>query len=186
MDVTTLKPFRQSACQDPVAIQVLTIAKLQKGNAPSSSSSSPNPRNFDRQRYPPKKEQYASTVPPRAKGGGFKDRRGARPPPFGDSLSKLENVTALPHKDGRLDMEAYSKYKEEVSDAKSTMRSERRNASDAFRRVISARLARNPPSRGRKTSIKEKILSGNPNKHALNGSSIRRSSITLAPPHAAR
>jgi hypothetical protein len=32
VDVTTLKPFRQSNCQDPVATQVLMIAKLQKVN----------------------------------------------------------------------------------------------------------------------------------------------------------
>ncbi len=40
MDVTTLKPFRQSACQDPIAQQILW---LKKGlTAEDSSSSSPS------------------------------------------------------------------------------------------------------------------------------------------------
>jgi hypothetical protein len=33
-------------------------------------------------------------------------------PPYQDSLAKLETVTALPHKDGRIDMGAHGKYKE--------------------------------------------------------------------------
>ena len=52
MDVTTLKPFRQSACNDPVAQQIL---KLTKGLASESSSSSTHsPKLYqNRQRSPP-------------------------------------------------------------------------------------------------------------------------------------
>jgi hypothetical protein len=51
MDVTTLKPFRQSACQDPVAQQIL---RLKKGLTAEDSSSSTTARpNQNRARYPP-------------------------------------------------------------------------------------------------------------------------------------
>ncbi len=72
VDATTLKLFRQSACQDPVTTQILMISKLQKGNSSNSISSSLNPRTFERHRFQPKKEQYAAIFPPKAKGGVFK------------------------------------------------------------------------------------------------------------------
>jgi hypothetical protein len=49
------------------------------------------------------------------RGGGrlpSNNMSGNRPPPSADFLSKLESVAALPQKDGRVDMDAYSKYKE--------------------------------------------------------------------------
>jgi hypothetical protein len=62
MDVTTLKRFRQNACNDPVAIQNLGLCKPKDG----SSSQAPNP---PKPRFPPKafpatKESFASEVSP--------------------------------------------------------------------------------------------------------------------------
>ena len=109
MDVTTLKPFRQSACTDPVAVQIL---KLNRGlTSEGSSSSSQNPRPANRSRYPSRKEGYASEIRP-AKGKG----KGRNAPPNQNrsppDQSKLDQISNLPHKDGKLDMEQYSKYKE--------------------------------------------------------------------------
>jgi hypothetical protein len=87
------------------------IAKLQRGNASSSSAPGPSPKN-ERPRYPPRKEHYASNLPPKPRGKFAPPRRENRPPASQDSLAKLEAVTALPHKDGRIDMDAYGKYKE--------------------------------------------------------------------------
>jgi hypothetical protein len=114
LDVTTLEAFRQSACQDPVAVKILKLDKLSSMSLTNANSSSSvnTKQQQGRQRYPPRKEQYSSTFPPRAKGGGPKGKGGGYRLPPGDSLSKLESISALPHKEGRLDMDAYSKYKE--------------------------------------------------------------------------
>ncbi len=79
MDVTTLKPFRQSACLDPVAQQIL---KLSKGLSSEVSSSS-NSRPPGGSQYPSRKENYsrkegyASEMRPhKGKGKG----RGTPPP----------------------------------------------------------------------------------------------------------
>ena len=72
LDATTLKTFRQSSCHDPVALQILKLDKLSSMSLTANSSSSTGPKPHPgRQRYPPpRKEQYSSTFPPRAKGGG--------------------------------------------------------------------------------------------------------------------
>ena len=107
MDVTTLKPFRQSACTDPVAVQIL---KLNRGVAVEGSSSNSRPPN-NRSRYPTRKESYSAEFTPN-KGKGKK----VNYPPKGNrtvpDTAKLDQVANLPHKDGKLDMEQYSKYKD--------------------------------------------------------------------------
>ena len=45
MDVTTLKPFRQSACTDPVAVQILKLNRGLTSEGSSSSSQNPRPAN---------------------------------------------------------------------------------------------------------------------------------------------
>ncbi len=76
LDVTTLKAFRQNACQDPVAMQILKLDKLQSALGSSSAAFSAPSRERQQSRkpqYPPRKEQYAATLPPKAKereGGG--------------------------------------------------------------------------------------------------------------------
>jgi hypothetical protein len=62
MDVTTLKRFRQSACNDPVAIQILSLLKPKE----ASSTVLPGSRKL---RYAPRlptgtKESFATEVPP--------------------------------------------------------------------------------------------------------------------------
>ncbi len=103
VDVTTLKPFRQSACQDPVAIQVLTIAKLLKGNAPSSTDNDIRPR----------RNSTPLLSPPRPKEG---DLRIGRVPalPLLEILSRsLRMSRPSPIRmDASTWNEAYSKYKE--------------------------------------------------------------------------
>ena len=103
MDVTTLKRFRQNACNDPVAIQILGLARAKDG----SSSAAPNPR---KPRFPSKaplaaKESFAGEVPPRS------GKAQGQPRNFAES-SKLDSPSSLPHKDGKIDMAQYSKYKE--------------------------------------------------------------------------
>jgi hypothetical protein len=125
LDVTTLKPFRQSACLDPVAQQILTISRI--GKMESSSGSLPNSRPPSRNRFTPRRESYASHLQPQGKGGSARGKggnrhgnrppsahgNGNRPPPSPDALAKLESISALPQRDGRMDMDAYSKYKVE-------------------------------------------------------------------------
>jgi hypothetical protein len=114
LDVTTLKSFRQSACQDPVAMQILKLDKLQSASGSSSAVSNAPSRERQQHRKPQyshRKEQYAAALPPKAKGKGGGTNGGNRLPQ-GEQLSKLETIAALPHKEGRLDMDAYSKYKE--------------------------------------------------------------------------
>ncbi len=114
LDVTTLKSFRQSACQNPVAMQILKLDKLQSASGSSSAVSNAPSRKRQQHRkpqYSPRKEQYAASLPPKAKGRGGGTNGGNRLP-LGEQLSKLETIAALPHKEGRLDMDAYSKYKE--------------------------------------------------------------------------
>ena len=105
MDVTTLKRFRQSACNDPVAIQILSLVKPKE----ASGSLSLNSR---KPRYAPRlptgtKESFATELPPK---GGKNSARPPRPPP-GD-LSRLDQLSQLPQKDGKVDMAQYAKYKE--------------------------------------------------------------------------
>ena len=110
MDVTTLKRFRQSACNDPVAMQILALAKPKE--ASSSQLSSPRKPRFAPRLPTGAKESFATEVP--HKGG----RNSPRPPrpPTGD-LSKLDQLSQLLHKDGRRKgghdgMTQYAKYKE--------------------------------------------------------------------------
>jgi hypothetical protein len=104
MDVTTLKRFRQNACTDPVAVQILTLNRHKDG----SSSQDASPR---KPRFPPKalttaKESFAAEIAPRHGKGP------PRPPrPAGES-SKLDQPASLPQKDGKVDMAQYAKYKE--------------------------------------------------------------------------
>ena len=90
MDVTTLKPFRQSACLDPVAQQII---KLSKGLLPEGSSSNARPPGGSR--YPPRKEHYprkegyASEMRPqkgKGKGRGNPPNQNRTP----SDMSKLE------------------------------------------------------------------------------------------------
>ncbi len=105
MDVTTLKRFRQSACNDPVAIQILAIAKPK--DASSSQQYGPRKPRFTPREPTGTKESFAAEVP--YKGG----KNPSRPPrlPTGD-LSKLDQPSQLPQKDGKIDMTQYAKYKE--------------------------------------------------------------------------
>ncbi len=103
MDVTTLKRFRQNACNDPVAIQILGLAK------PKDGSSSVT-QNLRKPRFPPKtspvaKESFAGEVHPR-QGKIQGQQRNA------GEMSKLDNPSSLPQKDGKVDMTQYAKYKE--------------------------------------------------------------------------
>jgi hypothetical protein len=148
MDVTTLKPFRQSACQDPVAQQIL---KLTKGlTSEGSSSSAPSTRpNQNRSRYPPRKEGYASELRP-AKGKG--KRRSFPPnqhrtPPDQSKLDQIANF--LPHKDGKVDMEQYGKYKEGGLRQKLHEAIRALSAFAAWQPGIFVQLAPSLPSHGR-------------------------------------
>jgi hypothetical protein len=92
----------------------LKIDKLQSVSGSSSAASRAPARERQHARkphYPPRKEQYSATLLPKAKGKGGRANDGNRLPQ-GEQLAKLETVAALPHKEGRLDMDAYSKYKE--------------------------------------------------------------------------
>jgi hypothetical protein len=75
MDVTTLKRFRQTACNDPVAMQILSLVKPKE----ASSTLLPGSR---KPRYAPRlptgtKESFATEVPPK---GGKTSARPPRPP----------------------------------------------------------------------------------------------------------
>jgi hypothetical protein len=102
MDVTTLKRFRQNACNDPVAIQILGLAK------PKDGSSSVT-QNLRKPRFPPKtspvaKESFAGEVHPRQ--GKIQGQ-----PRNAGEMSKLDSPSSLPQKDGKVDMTQYAKYK---------------------------------------------------------------------------
>jgi hypothetical protein len=64
MDVTTLKRFRQSACNDPVAIQILSLNRPKEG----SSSNARRPKFAPRTASTPK-ESFPSEIT-HAKGKG--------------------------------------------------------------------------------------------------------------------
>lgn len=96
MDVTTLKRFRQNACTDPVAIQILNLNRHKDG----SSSQEASPR---KPRFPPKalsagKESFAAEIAPRH------GKSQSRPPRLAGDSSKLDQPAILPQKDGKVDM----------------------------------------------------------------------------------
>ncbi len=106
MDVTTLKRFRQAACTDPVAIQILGLNRAKEG-----SSSNPRKSKFVPRTNLELKESFPMEYAPKpAKGKGR-----AHPPnnrtPTADA-TKLDQISSLPHKDGKLDMDQYAKYKD--------------------------------------------------------------------------
>jgi hypothetical protein len=108
MDVTTLKRFRQSACSDPVALQILALVRPKE----SSSSSSAQPPGFRKPRFAPclpsgPKESFAAEAPHK---GGKDSFRPSRPP--SSVLAQLDHPSRLPQKDGKVDMTQYAKYKE--------------------------------------------------------------------------
>jgi hypothetical protein len=104
--VTTLKRFRQAACNDPVALQILALLK------PKEASSSSQPSGPRKPRFAPRlptgaKESFASEVQTKA------GKSSPRPPrPHTGNLSQLDQPSQLPHKDGKVDMTQYAKYKE--------------------------------------------------------------------------
>ncbi len=109
MDVATLKRFRQSACNDPVTMQILSLNRPKEG----SSSNARRPKFAPRTTTAPK-ESFPSEITHvkgkgKGKSGGTTPRNNRAPP---DS-SKLDAIASLPHKDGKIDMEQYSKYKDE-------------------------------------------------------------------------
>ena len=104
MDVTTLKRFRQNACTDPVAVQILNLNRHKDG----SSSQEASPR---KPRYPTKapaapKESFSAEIAPRQGKGQ------PRPPRLAGDSAKLDQPSSLPQKDGKVDMGQYAKYKE--------------------------------------------------------------------------
>jgi hypothetical protein len=109
MDVTTLKRFRQSACNDPVAIQILSLNHPKEGS--STNSSTRKPKFVPRTTAVPKESFPAEITPAKGKGRGRNQNapRNNRTPP---DASKLDQVASLPHKDGKIDMKQYSKYKD--------------------------------------------------------------------------
>ncbi len=115
MDVTTLKRFRQAACTDPVALQILGLTRP-KDNA-SSSTRRPKfvPRTSTGSKFVPRtstgpKESYPTELTPRSgKGKGKQHSTGAR---ASQDASKLDQISSLPHKDGKIDMDQYAKYKD--------------------------------------------------------------------------
>ena len=106
IDVTTLKRFRQAACNDPVALQILALLR------PREASSSSQPSGPRKPRFAPRlptgaKESFAAETPAKA---GKSSPRPPRPPP--GNLAQLDQPSQLPHKDGKVDMTQYAKYKE--------------------------------------------------------------------------
>ncbi len=103
MDVTTLKRFRQNACNDPVAIQILGLVKAKD----SSSFVAPNLRKprFLPKASPAAKESFAGEVPPRQGRPQGQSRNSGE-------TAKLDSPSSLPQKDGKVDMAQYAKYKE--------------------------------------------------------------------------
>ena len=106
MDVTTLKHFRQAACTDPVAVQVLGLNRAKEG----SSSAPRKPKFVPRTTNPAPKESYAAELAP--KQGKGKPRNHPSGNRNHHDSTKLDQISSLPHKDGKLDMEQYSKYKD--------------------------------------------------------------------------
>jgi hypothetical protein len=106
MDVTTLKKFRQASCSDPVAIQILALYK--SNDTSGSSSSTARPPRFAPRIPPGTKESHATALPPCAGKGQGRPAAG-----LSTDSSKLDQPSSLPQKDGRVDMDQYSKYKEE-------------------------------------------------------------------------
>ncbi len=100
MDATTLKRFRQSACNDPVALQILGLNKPKDG-----SSAQPKPR-FPPKTPPSSKESFATELHPKP------GKNLTRPPRPAADWSKLDQPSQLPQKDGKVDMTQYGKYKE--------------------------------------------------------------------------
>jgi hypothetical protein len=76
MDVTTLKPFRQSTCLDPVAQQIFQLSRI--GKMESCSASTTNSRHPNRNRFARRKESYAAHLQPKAKGGFARIKGGNR------------------------------------------------------------------------------------------------------------
>ncbi len=108
MDVTTLKRFRQSACNDPVAIQILSLNRPKEG----SSHNARKPKFLPRTTAAPKESFPSEIAPSKGKGKGKSSGnapRNNRTPP---DPSQLDAISNLPHKDGKIDMEQYSKYKD--------------------------------------------------------------------------
>ncbi len=105
MDVTTIKKFRQASCSDPVAIQILALNRA-KDTSGSSSSTARSPRFAPRLPHGTK-ESHATSLPPRT--GKGQGRPATRP---STDTSKLDQPSSLPQKDGRVDTDQYSKYKE--------------------------------------------------------------------------
>ncbi len=91
-----------------MAIQILSLNRPNEG----SSSNARKPKFVPRTTAAPK-ENFPSEIPPaKGKGKGKSSSntpRNNRPPL--DS-SKLDAIASLPHKDGKIDMEQYSKYKD--------------------------------------------------------------------------
>jgi hypothetical protein len=105
MDVATLKRFRQAACTDPVAVQVLGLNRAKEG-----SSSAPRKPKFVPRTNSAPKESYATDLAP--KQGKGKPRNHPSGNRNHQDSTKLDQISSLPHKDGKLDMDQYSKYKD--------------------------------------------------------------------------
>jgi hypothetical protein len=97
IDPTTLKKFRQSACTDLVALQILGLVKS-KDNTSSSTAQARPPR-FAPRAPRNTKESYAVEIPPRA-------GKGQRRPParLAPNSSRLDQPSSSPQGDGRVDM----------------------------------------------------------------------------------
>jgi hypothetical protein len=105
MDITTLKRFRQAACTDPVAVQVLGLNRAKEG-----SSSSPRKPKFVPRTNSAPKERYATELAP--KPGKGKSRNHPSGNRNHQDSTNLDQISSLSHKDGKLDMDQYLKYKD--------------------------------------------------------------------------
>jgi hypothetical protein len=179
LDATILKTFRQSSCHDPVALQILKLDKLSSMSLTANSSSSTGPKPHPgRQRYPPpRKEQYSSTFPPRAKGGGgLRERE--------EEIALLRKILSLNLRTFPLSLIRRDAWiwtlmlsiRRGACDARFTMQYEPKDALGVSRKGTFDPPARSPLVPGKGISIREKSLFGSPSQNqnslALNGTSL--------------
>jgi hypothetical protein len=162
MDVTTLKRFRQNACNDPVAIQILGLVRAKDGPSPVA----PSPRKPRFPLKPPRRRRKA--LPEKCPLGREKLRANLA------TLQSRRNSTVrrvFLRRTAKWIWHSMPSIRRVASDRKSTKPSGTNIASDAGLRSIFGRRARSLPKSGRKTSIRAKQLFGarNPNRHAPSG-----------------